>query len=333
MKIHKKSAHGGQSVHRSALREKGIVLFCLLMATALPALLALICGGRKQAADPLPWEERQVEMLSHEDQSTEVLSFAHVLALSLAATNGADTPADSLAAQCVALRSRGIWWMDYCEEGEDDLSAAAHHRLCDSPAHGLPYLSEEALIALYGKEEAELRLQAGERAVERTRGMVLTYQGELIPALLHHSGTGRTRSIHSLPWLCEVTSPEAREERELRYTAEELRLRLATAFGIEIPRDPWEWSMETIIGQDGWVKSVRIGEHTFTGDEFAMALSLPSVSFTLEADREGLSVNTWGEGSGCGLSRAGAAVYAEGGLTWGEILTHYYPACQLEQII
>ena len=86
MKIHKKASASSQRRPMGRpirfFREKGFMLFCILMATALPALAALFCGGHKRAEDPAPWEERQVEMRRHEGERGEVLDYAQILSLS-----------------------------------------------------------------------------------------------------------------------------------------------------------------------------------------------------------------------------------------------------------
>lgn len=318
-------------VQRTFVREKWIALFGILMAIALPALLITVGGWGAPSKREAVWDDRQICICRHDGEGEEKQSLSAVLALCLAATNGSDTPAQSLCAQGVALRSRAIWWMDYCTEtGEEDDSSVPH--LCDSPSHGLPYLSMEELEAMYGKEEAAARLQAGEKAVESTKGMVLCYEGEIVPALLHHSSYGSTRGADQLHWVSVVSTPEEESRTQLKYTVEELRLLLAAAFGVEISPKPWEWSFTVEKDRNGWVTFVKMGEVSVSGDAFAAALSIPSVNFSLQAEKDGLAVTAVGEGSGCGLSRRGAAVYAESGLSWQEILAHYFPKCTVESI-
>ena len=309
--------------------EKWILLFGVLMATALPLLLVTVSGLDRSAKSDGQGEDRQILLLRHTEEGEpemERTTFAGVLALSLAATNSSQTPVESLAAQAVVLRSRAVWWSDYCPS----VGRADCVKLCDSPSHGLPYLSQRELMDLYGEEEGTARLERAARAVESTQGMVLCYEGEVIPAMLHYSSPGNTRSSGQLAWVCGVSTPESGKQGSYFFSVEETRLCLAAAFGVEISAKPWEWSIAAKADDDGWVKTVQIGEVTVSGDAFASALSLPSVCFTLQAERDGLRVTTVGEGSGCGLSREGAAIYAASGLTRWEILGHYFPCCTVE---
>ena len=95
---------------RRFVKEKWTALFCILMATALPLLLVTLGNLDRPAKRGEGTDDRQIMMLRHEgDETAERLPFAKILALSLAATNGSDTPMESLAALAIALRSRGVW--------------------------------------------------------------------------------------------------------------------------------------------------------------------------------------------------------------------------------
>ena len=345
-------------------KEWAVAIFSLLMATALPALAAMMVGISVGSGGEGFTENSMVCLCRHDIDGTEELTFGRLLALSLAATNGSDTPAASLEAQAILLRSRGVWWLDYCGSGEDEgseredfsengesgetkskkngvqvegsdkkgrkrdeVGEPSHPTLCNSPIHGMPYLSYHELVDLWGEEEADARLEAAERAVMLTRGQVLCYEGEIVPALLHHSSGGVTRSVENLPWLAAVATPETGHEAVITCSAEEVRNALAAGFGLLLPSDPLRWELSLQTAEDGRVEWLTVVGEQLPGSAVAEALSLPSASFTVQADSDTLTFVCTGEGSGCGLSRAGAAIYAAGGLSCGEILAHYYPDC------
>lgn len=318
-------------------KEWGIAIFALLMATALPALAAILVGAAVFREAENDWEDTTVCILRHgteEESESEVLALSRILALSLAATNPSDAPAESLAAQAVILRSRAIWWMDYCkmEDASEAQSETEHPTLCDSPSHGLPYLSAGELATEYGSDEAAKRIAAGEQAVEKTGGQVLCYEGEVIPALMHYSSPGRTRSAAELNWLSAVSTPETGKVQEIVLSAEKTRLCLATNFGVSLAENPIDWEIIPHANEAGWVESVTVEGTEWNGNVFAEALSLPSSCFTIRIEEDEIKFTVMGEGSGCGLSREGAAIYAEGGLGWREILAHYFPKCTVEEL-
>ncbi len=333
---------GEKASGRGLRREWAVSLFCLLMATALPALAALAFRLSPGGQEPPITEETKVTVYRHfdeEDEAREEMTLERLLTLSLAATNRSDTPAASWEAQAILLRSRAVWWLDYCTadpadegEGTSPVSVGERRALCDSPTHGLPYRSEAELAKALGERETELRIAAAREAVRTTAGQVLCYEGEVIPALLHHSSSGVTRTVEDLPWLASVPTPELPSENAVSLDAKEVRVILAARFGLILPDSPTRWGLSLQQGEEGRAAQVQIGTAVLSAVEFAGALALPSVDFTVEVREETLLVTCTGEGSGCGLSRAGAALYAESGLCMAEILAHYYPDCTLGKL-
>ncbi|MBQ8288742.1 MAG: hypothetical protein IJX76_08255 [Clostridia bacterium] len=331
---------------RSLRKEWVAAVFALLMATALPALTAYLFGLEGNRGVDALSEETSVVIFRHGEEAAEEMTLERALILSLAATNPSDTPAASLEAQAVVLRSRAVWWMGYCNGDTEQGSGEAgngrtespqteglqtedlRRTLCDSPAHGLPYRSESELTAILGAEETTARIAAAEQAAASTRGQVLCFEGEVIPAMIHTSSAGATRTVEELSWLCSVTTPEEAVVAVCRVDAEDARAALAARFGLLLSADPTEWEI-SVTTDSGITESVRVGGETLAATVIADALSLPSGNFVIEAAEDALVITCMGEGSGCGLSRAGADVYARGGLSWGEILAHYYPDCTL----
>lgn len=330
---------------RGLRREWAISLFCLLMATALPALTALAFRLSPGGQEPPINEKTTVTVYRHggaEETESEEMTLERLLTLSLAATNRSDTPAASWEAQAVLLRSRAVWWLDYCaadlaaESGKGGQSGSSFPRavrtLCDSPTHGLPYRSEKELTAALGERETKLRITAAREAVRTTTGRVLCYEGEVIPALLHHSSSGVTRTVEDLPWLASVPTPEPPFRQEVSLDAKEVRVILAARFGVILPDSPAEWGLSLQLDGEGRAEQVQIGTAVLSAVEFAGALALPSADFTVEVREDALRITCTGSGSGCGLSREGASLYAANGLCMAEILAHYYPDCTLGEL-
>ncbi len=311
---------------RPPVKEMALLLFCLLMATALPALAAKL----RPAVPTVPTEPLtgtgMIRLYRHDGGASDALCLSDALALSLAATNPADTPDQSLEAQAILLRSRAVWWQDYCALGEGNQGG---HYLCDSPTHGLPYRSTDELIARLGRTEADARLQMAKQAVQNTDGQILCYEGEVVPALLHHSSSGMTCQVAELPWLTAVTTPEAGERIALSYSAAEAATRLAAAFDLLLPPSPTEWAMTLHPADADTAAQLEVAGVRISCRLAAIALDLPSADFSVEADAESVTFVCIGRGSGCGLSRSGAALYAKAGLDAEEIVRHYYPDCEI----
>lgn len=226
-------------------KELLLLIFCLLIGCALPALTAALIGYRQPSHAALTDDARLVYDSHSEDCEPRTLTLRELLVGTLAAYNPSDTPIESLKAQAVALRSRACCLVGYCNGNA--------RSLCDSPSHGLVYADRTRLTELFGQKEAQARLSAAEEAVNAVTNEVLCYGEEYALALTHASSSGQTKAMEGYPYLASVQTPET-----------------------------------SAAGEIGGA-----------------------------------------EESGYGLSRAGAAVYAEQGLDYSEILAHYFPGTVL----
>lgn len=185
---------------RRTYKEVLLLLFCLLIGCALPALVGLIFGhipiGEAEQTD----DSRILLFSCEEEDEPRELSLRALLVGTLAAYNASDTPIESLKAQAVALRSRALCLLGCCR-GEGSI--------CDSPSHGLVCADESELISLWGEDEASARLAMAEEAVRAVENEVLCYGEDYVLALTHSSSEGKTRAMEGYPYLTSVTTPEA----------------------------------------------------------------------------------------------------------------------------
>ena len=68
---------------------------------------------------------------------------------------------------------------------------------------------------------------------------------------------------------------------------------------------------------------------TVSGNDVRTALSLRSPCFEVKFDGDAAVITTKGYGHGVGMSQYGANAMASQGSTWQDILSHYYPACEI----
>jgi stage II sporulation protein D len=185
----------------------------------------------------------------------------------------------------------------------------------------------------------------GAKAVRETRGLVLMYNGEIIPAFYHSSCGGHTEDASELwgfdePYLkgvdcdCQEISRYGLWERRIRKNRllAALRrqgMRISDVIGVNIKG----------ITTAGRVKEVSIqsphGESTVPAESLRTALGttlIPSVFFELEMDGDEAVFSGRGSGHGVGLCQWGAEYMAEQGHTFRQILYHYYPGTSISRI-
>ena len=202
-------------------------------------------------------------------------------------------------------------------------------------------------------------------AIDETWGQVLRYDGQLCDTRYSKCCGGKTELFSTCwedidypylqcvedPWcdcendavLAQVLNDYDQQTHDfhdwtVRYTPEELsalvRERTGTDFGDILDLEPLE------RGPSGRIKYLRIhgSLHSETlGKELRIrrALSpshLKSSAFSVERDPAGAFVlRGRGWGHGVGLCQIGAAVMADRGFDYGQILQHYYPGTSLEK--
>ncbi len=194
----------------------------------------------------------------------------------------------------------------------------------------------------YGGAGAEKDI--ARRAVDATRGEVLTYDGELIEAL-YHGNCGGVTGNGSQPYLRSVVDSPGRKQPAWCIDGKNFEWQAA------VPADSLERALQRLASlarrptvrsldlekdeQSGRVSRVRFrsadGPASVGGSALRMALGLPSHAF--DATRRG---DTWlfngrGWGHGSGMCQAGAIAMARAGNSAYEILRHYYSGVRLER--
>ena len=137
------------------------------------------------------------------------------------------------------------------------------------------------------------------------------------------------------------TSPETRQQKELRYSAKE-KLSLAEIEG-RLRAAGYKLSGLTDIkpgvqNSRGRLKQVILeaskGGFSLSGDQFRKAVGygvIKSTRFTVKISNGEASFSGTGNGHGVGLCQWGAKQRALDGFGYGEILSYYYPGTELKK--
>lgn len=253
-------------------------------------------------------------------------------------------PAEALKAQAVAARS-------YALASRAGSSGRAYDLLADQRGQ------------VYRGYDAEH--PAATRAVEETRGVVLTYRNQVASAVFHSSSGGYTENSEDV-WTKKVDYLRSRPDPydrhpsnphynwSVTYTAEQLKEQLASRgyrFGQVYDLEVLEYTASgarvkalRVSGTDeqGKPLAVEIGRDPSKAraDEVRWALGLKSALFTMEKTYSpavgqqprrlaGVTFRGSGWGHGLGMSQYGALGMAEKGYSYREILSYYYPGTAL----
>ena len=191
----------------------------------------------------------------------------------------------------------------------------------------------------YRGDSAEFR--AADRAVELTRGVVMTYGGKPLPAYFHSTCGGRTASAQKvfderpLPPLAGV---------ECQWCSRSPHYRWRAVLALEqVSQALVQWgvaraeSIEPLGTEpDGTATSVLVnGTTQIAASKFRAAVdphSLKSTHFAVNKEGESFVFEGRGWGHGVGLCQWGARQQAAAGRNWLQILSYYYPGAALKKI-
>jgi stage II sporulation protein D len=242
---------------------------------------------------------------------------------------------DALRAQAVAARTYILY--------KETVTTAAHPEaaVCRDSSCCKAWLSPQELQERWG-DNYSLWWDKICAAVADTDGMYLSYDGQVIQAVFHASSPGRTESSSALwsaePYLVSVDSPETAEtvaNLVSQVTVDQESFRgaiLALDAGAVLEGDPGGWVGEASLTEGGRVDTISIGGVSLSGQDLRTAFSLRSAAFTLSWDGSAFVFTVSGYGHGVGMSQVGADLLAEEGMTWEDILSHYYPGTTLERL-
>ncbi len=198
---------------------------------------------------------------------------------------------------------------------------------------------------VYGGKDAEAK--ATKRAVDATRGNILTFDGKVTLTFYHANSGGNTETTENVwggrvPYLVSVKDDFSKKgfgaawKTELTY--EEIAQRLQQ-FGFSV--SPPFKLISTERSETGRIKTLtlspRDGEDTInlTGNSFRLMVGstkVKSTNFEVNHKENVLEFQGKGYGHGVGMSQWGAKAMADRGHSFTEILNFYYPKTEIKNI-
>ncbi|RJX36990.1 stage II sporulation protein D [Paenibacillus pinisoli] len=249
----------------------------------------------------------------------------------LAAEMPVDFELEALKAQAIAART---YIVKRLSSGE---TASERADVLDTVQHQA-YLSKDELNKRWKGQEKSANLAKLKRAIDETRGFILTYKGEPIEAAFFSTSNGFTENseeywTQSLPYLRSVASPwdeaiSPRYEAETSFSKKEL----LRALGLTGKAAGSKLSIKVTQRTEGnRIKEVVVNGQSFSGREVREKLGLASSHFSWKIKEDEIVFVTYGLGHGVGMSQWGANGMAQEGKLATEILMHYYTGTKVEQ--
>jgi stage II sporulation protein D len=305
----------------------------VLAIVLIPFLMSKSCGT---VSEDKTYVDIKIKVWMHEEQKVSEMDLEEYIKGVVAAEMPASFEAEALKAQAVEARTYAVARLLGLYTPKDGYHTDTP--ICTDPAHCQGYKTKEQMTEIHwGKRTANRYWKKIAEAVEETKGLVITCNGEIANPVYHSNAGGKTESaldvwgtpvsyLISVPSKGDLYSPTLDNKHE--FTPDEIREKIKSDpdyadFALsDNPKD----EIEIIDYTDGGgVKNLRLGNKEFKGTEIRKLLSLKSTKFTVSINDENkICFLTKGSGHGVGMSQWGANYLAMNGGTYIEILEHYY---------
>lgn len=161
-----------------------------------------------------------------------------------------------------------------------------------------------------------------EQASEKTKGKILTVEGELKLVPYHQISSGQTRdgeiAFHDKEY-SYLKSVDSSIDKESPF--------YVNSTYIPAQQLPSELKIEE-REESGYVVSLNADGNLLEAEAFAQGMGLSSSDFTIQKIGEEIRFLCKGKGHGIGFSQYGGNELAGEGCTWEEILETYFPAME-----
>lgn len=307
-----------------------ILLYGISVTILLPLLVTLAMGGFQQSR---VMEAKAVYGLSdfaktektQTDTALDTELEQYVMGV-VSAEMPALFPKEALKAQAVAARTYQVRKMQ--EAGTKNIRYDV----------GQAYHSPEERKQKWGSHAAEYEKKISQ-AVAETKGEIMVYENQPILAVFHAQSSGKTEDSENvwtekIPYLRSVDShgdlsaPNHAAETEI--SAKSVWQKLSAYGDLGVSAEDLQLTIKKRT-KAGYIQQIAAGKLILTGKQVREALGLRSADFTVERQADHFLFVTKGYGHGAGMSQCGAAALAEEGMTYHDILSHYYTGISFEK--
>ena len=304
-----------------------IIFSAIFILIGIPILIIYNIGG---IYSPEGFDGEMVSVYIKAEDRVADMKVGDYLKGVVAAEMPADFELEALKAQAVAARS----FLKSRSENYKKNGTPPEHKgalTCTDYAHCKAWISETDRKSKWEAGKSDEYWKKICKAVDDTKGIIMTYNGEPVNALFHSTSSGRTERAEdvwggSVPYLQSVESPGDLESpkylAESEFTIDEFKQKA------EQNIEGVDWS-EDIIGDikrsdAGGVITIVIGGVEIKGTKFRAIYDLRSTNAEIAVSEGSVKIKTKGYGHGVGMSQYGAQYFAKQGMDYKQILKTYY---------
>jgi len=318
------------------------VIMVIAVVIVVPTAVLYFLGGPEgpKTGGGYRGEDILIRVYLHEQDRVVEMNLEEYVKGVVAAEMPAEFDLEALKAQAVAGRTYAAKQMAMF--GGNGLADRPGADVSTDPRQSQAWMSTLQLRERWGPFSFDRYWAKIGQAVDGTRGLIVTYDGEPINAVFHSTCGNRTAAAkevwgYDFPYLQSVAcawdkkSPRYNDSKE--YSFAELEQRLGTEAGV-VAAAKLGGAVAQVLErtESGRVAKAKVGGKTFTGFDLRQKLELRSTNFTVEPEGDKVIFKTTGYGHGVGLCQYGANGMAKDGRDFRAILTYYYTGVNITSI-
>lgn len=245
---------------------------------------------------------------------------------------------EALKAQAIAARTYVIYKME-----NNITSGHKNSAVCTNSAHCQAYTSYEDLKKIKGEDWIKSDYVKVKKAVDDTKGQIVTYEKKAILPLYFSTSSGKTENSKDVfstqyPYLVSVDSPYEQNSPKYLTTYSIKKSKFIKYIKniypqINISLDKLDKEVSIVDRTDGGcVKIIEVGNVKISGTEMRKILNLNSANFTINYNNDEMNFTVKGYGHGVGMSQWGAEGMAKKGYKYYDILFHYFKGTDIKDM-
>jgi stage II sporulation protein D len=296
----------------------------LIIPIIILSIVALFSSFNKETTFLKENDDKSLQITLKDSETNEIkeINLEEYLIGVLAGEMPASFEIEALKAGAIAARSYALYKMNTTTTNYDVLSDITNQ----------VYITKEDMQKRWG-EDYDYYYNKIKEAVDATKDLVMTYDGEVISAYYFSMSNGYTENVESVfgeskDYLISVASPWDKDVKNFTVTTTFTKDDFCNKLEIDCSNITIN---EIDRSETNHVDNITVNNKTFKGTEFRSILSLRSTDFKVDINDD-VTITTNGYGHGVGMSQYGANEMAKEGKTYEEILKYYYKNIELEKI-
>jgi stage II sporulation protein D len=285
-------------------------------------------------------DQIQIPVYLVKEKRIETVPLEHYVRGVIAAEMPVGFELEALKAQAIAARTYILRRMTEQDYSNVPVEGAW---VTDTVLHQV-YLTEEKLKQKWDLFTFANNMSKINQAVMETEGLIVTYEQQPINATFFSTSNGFTENSEdywsaTIPYLRSVPSPwdenispRYQETISLPYQTVLTKLGISDVEPAIVQTAPEKAFKVLEMTEGNRVKTVKIGNQTFTGREVREKLGLNSSQFQWRWNGNQIEFTTFGYGHGVGMSQWGANGMAMEGKKAEDIIKYYYQGVEIKKI-